>query len=96
MALEKNTSEINQRSDEIPTLLSIRQFAEKHKFMSESSLRWLLFRNPSGLEDCIVRLSPNRLYLNEKKFFAFLSTKNSCGTESKNSFRKPSAQEKKS
>jgi hypothetical protein len=72
MALEKNTSEINHHSDEIPTLLSIRQFADKHKFMSESSLRWLLFRNPPGLEDCIVRTSANRLYLDEKKFFIFL------------------------
>lgn len=71
MRLE-NISGINSQLDEIPTLLSIRQFAEKHKFMSESSLRWLLFRDPPGLEDCIVRTSANRLFLDEKKFFIFL------------------------
>ncbi len=71
MAIETNTSDINH-ADEIPALLSIRQFAEKHKFMSESSLRWLLFRDPPGLEECIIRTSPNRLFIDEKKFFAFL------------------------
>lgn len=72
MALENSAFGTKHHSDEIPTLLSIRQFAEKHKFMSESSLRWLLFRNPPGLEECIIRTSPNRLYLDEKKFFSFL------------------------
>jgi hypothetical protein len=74
MAKNKNSESIDQ-IDEIPTLLSIRQFAEKHRFMSENSLRWLLFRDPPGLEACIIRTSRNRLYLDEKKFFAFLSEK---------------------
>lgn len=80
MALEKNTSEIDHHSDEIPTLLSIRQFADKHQFMSESSLRWLLFRDPPGLEECIVRTSPNRLYIDEKKFFTFLRQRGTSTT----------------
>lgn len=76
MTIETNTSNINH-ADEIPALLSIRQFAEKHKFMSESSLRWLLFRDPPGLEECIVRVSPNRLFLDEKRFFTFLMNRRS-------------------
>jgi hypothetical protein len=72
MTTETNLELSNSHSEDIPTLLSIRQFADKHKFMSESSLRWLLFRDPTGLEECIVRTSPNRLYIDEKKFFAFL------------------------
>jgi hypothetical protein len=72
MTIDTNTSELKSYLEEIPTLLSIRQFAEKHKFMSESSLRWLLFRDPPGLEECIVRTSSHRLYIDEKKFFIFL------------------------
>lgn len=76
MALENHTLGIGHQSDEIPTLLSIRQFAAKHSFMSESSLRWLLFCDPPGLEECIVRPTPNRLFLDEKRFFAFLRNRN--------------------
>lgn len=72
MTIETNLKGYNSHSEDIPTLLSIRQFADKHKFMSESSLRWLLFRDPPGLEECIIRTSPNRLFIDEKKFFAFL------------------------
>jgi hypothetical protein len=75
MTTETNLKGLSTHSDEIPTLLSIRQFAEKHKFMSESGLRWLLFRDPPGLEECIVRTSPNRLFIDEKKFFAFLCSR---------------------
>lgn len=85
MTSEANTIGINTHSGEIPTLLSIRQFADKHKFMSESSLRWLLFRDPPGLEECIVRTSANRLYLDEKKFFIFLQHVQSSKTLGKSS-----------
>ena len=56
----------------LPTLLSIRDFAKKHPFMSENSLRWLLFKNTPGLEQCLIRVS-RRIYINEAKFFTFLS-----------------------
>lgn len=60
---------------EIPTLLSIRDFSKKHPFMSENSLRWLLFREPEGLEKCLVRLS-RRIFIKEREFFDFLSSQN--------------------
>lgn len=59
----------------IPTLLSIRDFAKKHSFMSENSLRWLLFKEPEGLEECLVRLS-RRIFIKEREFFDFLSSQN--------------------
>ena len=65
------TIKSNIEVDEIPTLLSIQQFAKKHTFMTENSLRWLLFRDPPGLEDCLIRIS-RRVYIDEKKFFKFL------------------------
>lgn len=57
--------------ENIPHLLTIRQFAEKHRFMSENSIRWLLFKDPPGLEECLVRVS-KRIYIIEDKYFAFL------------------------
>ena len=58
---------------DIPTLLSIRDFAKKHPFMTENSIRWLLYRQPEGLEECLVRLS-RRIFIKEKEFFHFLSS----------------------
>jgi hypothetical protein len=58
---------------EIPTLLSIRDFAKKHPFMTENSIRWLLYRQPEGLEECLIRLS-RRIYIREREFFNFLSS----------------------
>lgn len=66
---------IDDECEEVPTLLSIRQFAAKHKFISESGLRWLLFCDPPGLEECIVRTSRHRLFLDEKRFFNFLRSR---------------------
>ena len=56
----------------IPTLLTIRQFAQRHSFISESSIRWLIFKGE--IEDCLVRLS-RRIYINEQKFFEHLNNK---------------------
>lgn len=60
-----------ENEDSIPRLLTIRQFAEKHPFMSENSIRWLLFKDPPGLEECLVRLS-KRIYIDELIYFTFL------------------------
>ncbi len=55
----------------VPTLLSIKDFATKHPFMSENSIRWVLFKNPPGAEECIIRVS-SRIYLIEHKWIEFL------------------------
>ena len=62
---------IKESNNEIPTLLSVRDFSKKHSFMSEDSIRWLLFKNKPGLEECLVRVS-RRIYIKEKDFFNFL------------------------
>ena len=59
------------KKQDIPILLSIRDFAKKHSFMSENSIRWLLFKDEPGIEDCLVRVS-RRIYIDETKFFNFL------------------------
>ncbi|SCA63054.1 hypothetical protein SCG7086_AI_00070 [Chlamydiales bacterium SCGC AG-110-P3] len=69
------TSEPNSNEQDIPVLLSIRDFANKHPFMSENSIRWLLYKDQPGLEDCLVRVS-RRIYLKEKSFFDFLTSLN--------------------
>ena len=58
----------------IPNLLTIRQFCNKHNFLSENSIRWLIFKG--DIEDCLVRLS-RRIYLDENKFFEFLQKRQS-------------------
>ncbi|MEZ5314883.1 MAG: hypothetical protein R3E91_01540 [Chlamydiales bacterium] len=69
------TKNVNHKAadGEIPTLLAIRNFAKKHPFMTENSIRWLLYRQPEGLEECLVRLS-RRIFIKEKEFFHFLSS----------------------
>jgi hypothetical protein len=70
--MTENTNHKNI-SSEIPTLLSIRDFAKKHSFMTENSIRWLLYRQPQGLEECLIRLS-RRIFIKEREFFHFLSS----------------------
>lgn len=62
---------IEKEMQSVPTLLSIKDFAAKHPFMSENSIRWMLFKNPPGLEECLVRVS-SRIYLIEDKWIEFL------------------------
>ncbi len=62
---------LDNEKQEIPVLLSIRDFAKKHQFMSENAIRWLLFKDEPGIEDCLVRVSRS-IYIDETKFFNFL------------------------
>jgi len=59
---------------EIPTILTIRQFAEKHKFTSEGGLRDQIFHaKTNGLKKAkvIVKIG-RRVLINEKKYFNWL------------------------
>jgi len=62
-------------NDNIPTLLTIRQFADKHKFITENSIRWLIFKGDPTFEECVIRHC-RRIFLDEKKFFSYLRDKN--------------------
>lgn len=65
-----------------PTLLTVRQFSERHRAFTESSLRWLIFQAKprissrgempgNGLQCALVRLG-RRLLIDEAAFFAWL------------------------
>lgn len=53
-------------------LFTIKNLANKHSaFLTENKIRWLIYKEPPGIEDCLVRVS-NRIYIFEKKFLNFL------------------------
>lgn len=59
-------------SSDVPTLLTVRQFAERHPAFSESSLRWLIFiagtpRAGADISRSIVRVG-RRVLLDEREF----------------------------
>jgi hypothetical protein len=63
-------------ADQMPTLLTVQQFCEKHKAFTPGGMRWLLFhRMTNGLEQAVVRVG-RRLLLNEAEFFRWLSAQN--------------------
>ncbi len=55
------------------TILTIKQFSDKHPAFSESSIRWMLHKKDQrpGFEDCYYRIS-NRVYIKEQAFFDWL------------------------
>lgn len=53
----------------VPVILTINQFAEKHKFMTVPALRWLIHKKK--IEECLMRLG-GRIYIHEEKFFKML------------------------
>jgi hypothetical protein len=68
---------------QLPCLLTVRQFSEKHPAFTESSLRWLIFQANSkivsqcaiytnGLQNAILRIG-GRVLIDERKFFVWLS-----------------------
>jgi hypothetical protein len=63
-------------TDQVPTLLTVQQFCEKHKAFTLGGMRWLLFnRTTNGLEQAVVVVG-RRLLLNETEFFRWLSAQN--------------------
>ena len=59
-----------------PTLLTFRQFAEKHSAFSQSSLRWARFREAeNGFAEAFVSVGP-RVLVWEQKFFRLIARKN--------------------
>ena len=69
----------------IESLITIRQFCQKHPWPSEAGMRWLIFKSEeNGLEKCIVRIG-RRVLIDEKAFFEWAgSYSNRRRTVSKN------------
>lgn len=61
----------------IPTLLTVKQFSEKHQAFPEGSLRHLIFfssENSLDRSGALVR-NGRRILINEEKFFSWLLSK---------------------
>jgi hypothetical protein len=56
------------------TLLTVAQFAEKHKNFTVSGLRWLLFKNHQNFRSCTLKIG-RRLFIVEERFFEWLESK---------------------
>lgn len=65
-----------------PTLLTVRQFAEKHPAFTQGAIRQLIFAStprktsrgmigPNGLQAALIRLG-KRILINEARFFEWL------------------------
>jgi len=69
-------------SQNIPTLLTVRQFCLRHPAFTQGSLRWLIFKAASpdtdadhehnaALNDALVRIG-RRVLIDESKFFEWV------------------------
>jgi len=52
-------------------IFTVKQLADRHPFLTENSLRWMLFKGEPGLEECLIRHS-RRIFINEDAFMNFL------------------------
>jgi hypothetical protein len=68
--------------------MTIAQFVEKHKFLTENGLRWMIFKDSEGLEECLVRRA-NRIWIKEEMFFKFLEIQSDKEKEKKKKTKKP-------
>ena len=51
------------------SLITVRQFCDKHPWPSEGGLRWLIFNaKENGFAKCVVRIG-RRVLIDEKAFF---------------------------
>ncbi|EKE08552.1 MAG: hypothetical protein ACD_17C00103G0001 [uncultured bacterium] len=53
--------------------LTKRQAVEKYAFLTENMLKNLLFKNPGGFRDKVVRKLGRRIVLDEKALLTFIS-----------------------
>jgi hypothetical protein len=70
-------------AQQIPVLLTVRQFAERHPAFTEGSLRWLIFKagspemvsndeHSAALKDALIHIG-RRVLIDEHKFFKWAS-----------------------
>jgi len=72
--LKKGLSRSNlfKKQENDTDLFTIKNLANKHcTFLTENKIRWLIYKEPPGIQDCLVRVS-NRIYISEGKFLNFL------------------------
>jgi hypothetical protein len=63
-------------ADAHPVLLTVRQCAEKHGFITERGLRnWIFFAQTNGFEDALLRVG-RKVLIDETRFFQWLNAQN--------------------
>ncbi len=62
---------------EPPTLLTFKQFAERHPAFSEGSLRWMRFQQDrNGFRPAFKAIGRNRVLIDERRFFEIIEEQN--------------------
>ncbi len=69
-------------------IFTIKQLVERHPFLTENTIRWILYKNEAGLQECLIRNS-RRIYIIEDAFFDFLLQKSQKYKEKKGLTRTP-------
>lgn len=65
-----------------PSLLTIKQFAQRHPAFTEASLRWLRFKSPAnGFGPAFLKVG-KRVLVWEEEFFRIVENQNLPGTSS--------------
>jgi len=54
------------------SLLTVKQFVQKHDFLSESALRSLIFRRESNGFSKVIRRINKKILIDESDFFSFI------------------------
>lgn len=63
-------------SKSTPRLYTVAQFVERHPFLTESSLRWQIFRGHDlKLDNAFVRIG-RRVYVDEARYFEAVARNN--------------------
>lgn len=60
--------------------LTVRQFSEKHSFLSQSGLRWLLFKDDKFRSHCVRRLG-RKILLDESAVMQFIEGQKDGGVK---------------
>lgn len=75
--------------NQLPLILTVRQFAEKHPFITQGGIRWLLYSSPEFRNACARQLG-RRVYLVEEAVLEFiLQNKSEVNNDSNSKERAP-------
>jgi hypothetical protein len=64
---------------QMPNLLTVKQFAQKHPAFSEASLRFNIFHESKNGLDKVIKRVGRKILINEEAFFAWVEDQNERG-----------------
>jgi hypothetical protein len=71
---KQQVEKMEKSTENTRKIFSVRQLANRYEFLTENTIRWIIYKNEPGLEDCLIRIS-RRIYIDEDKFLEFLDEK---------------------